>query len=331
MTKPLIKIHKLTKRYASAEALHDLDLEVQSGQVYGIIGTSGAGKSTLFRCLTALESPSSGQILIEGQDIATHSKIVLRALRKKMGMIFQHFNLFSARTALENVAYPLEIASVSKVERYKRARELLAFVGLGGKEQLYPSQLSGGQKQRVAIARALSINPKILLCDEATSALDPTTTRQILTLLRKLNRELKLTIVLITHEMQVVKEICTHVSVLDKGSVVESGSVSDLFTSPHHPTTKKLLGVLPHELIASLTSEEGEIIRLCFRGENTHKPIISKLVKNFDVEINILLGSIDTLVTETVGNLVVELLGNIGERQKALQFLKENQVYWEKI
>lgn len=327
----IIEINKLTKCYGDSYALSSIDLKVESGQVYGIIGTSGAGKSTLFRCLTALEAPTSGEILIEGVDITTHSKEALRFFRKRVGMIFQHFNLFNSRNVLENIAYPLEISLIPKEERYRRAKELLALVGLQGKESFYPSQLSGGQKQRVAIARALSMNPKILLCDEATSALDTTMTHQILELLKRLQKSLNLTIVLITHEMEVVKDICTHVSVLDEGSVVESGTVGDLFTKPKHPMTKKLLGALHHEAATLYNSLNGEIIRLCFRGSNTHKPIISQIIRNYNVEINILLGSIDRLVTESVGNLIVELSGTPVEREKVHQFLKNNQIHWERI
>jgi D-methionine transport system ATP-binding protein len=306
-------------------------MEVTRGEVYGIIGTSGAGKSTLFRCLTGLEFPTSGQILIDEVDIATHSKEAVRFFRKRVGMIFQHFNLFSSRNVFDNICYPLEIADFSKKARYTRVQELLALVGLEGKEMLYPSQLSGGQKQRVAIARALITEPKILLCDEATSALDPTMTQQILELLRKLNSYLGLTIVLITHEMAVVKEICTRLSVIDQGTVVETGSVGDLFTKPMHEMTKKLLGTLHHEPPEVYDLGKGEIIRLCFRGENTHKPIISQIIKNYDVGVNILLGSIDKLVTENVGNLVIELSGTREEREKVRLFLQNNDIHWEAI
>ena len=309
-------------------ALQNINLSIGKGQVFGIIGTSGAGKSTLIKILTSLEEPTEGEIWIAGEEITSYTKKTLRVARKKTGVIFQHFNLFSSRTVLENVTYPLEIQGVALQEREKRAHEVLSFVGLAGKESDYPSALSGGQKQRVAIARALASNPEVLFCDEATSALDPQTTSQILSLLAELNKRLGITIVMITHQMQVIKEICTHMAVLEKGEIVEQGSVADLFALPQHPTTKRFLHNVIHDVPLKFIPKDKniEVLRLCFRGEKSHEPIISQISKRFDVEINILLGAIDSLATETIGNLVIELIGPLAERQKARGYLEQKGI-----
>jgi D-methionine transport system ATP-binding protein len=238
---PIIQVRALSKRYVhgrkTIHALDTLSLNVEKGEIYGIIGLSGAGKSTLIRCLSRLIIPSSGEVLFHGQDIAHMGKRALRTFRKKVGMIFQHFNLLSARTVAGNISYPLEIAHIPKEEREKRVDELLELVGLEEKREAYPSQLSGGEKQRVGIARALANHPEVLLCDEATSALDPKTTREILHLLKTINRDLGVTIVLITHQMGVIKQICTKVAVIEKGCIVEEGVVSEVFAHPKHPIT----------------------------------------------------------------------------------------------
>ena len=289
----------LTKRFGRSDALKGINLQVSSGSIYGIIGFSGAGKSTLVRLLVGLEEPTSGSVAVKG----------------RIGMIFQHFNLFGHLTALGNVCF----ANNDK----RRGKELLELVGLSGKEGLYPAQLSGGEKQRVAIARALANDPKILFCDEATSALDPQTTGTILNLLKKLNRELGLTIVLITHEMEVIKSICSEVAVLDGGKIVEQGRVADLFAAPKHPTTKRFLGTIQHE---THFETKGELLRLLFRQETASKPVISRVVREANVDINILLGGIDVLKEETIGTLLVELTGSIEERKKAHAILKELKV-----
>lgn len=297
----------------SLRVLEHVDLEVHRGEVFGIIGMSGAGKTTVMRLLTALDRPSEGQVFVAGESMSTLEGKPLRQARKKIGMIFQHFNLLSSRTALGNVLYPCNDE--------KRACELLDLVGLKGKEHLYPAQLSGGEKQRVAIARALIHQPDVLLCDEATSALDPRTTESILELLSSLNQKLGLTIVLITHEMEVIKQICTHVAVLEHGQIVEHGEVAQLFAHPKHPTTKRFLQNVQHEIIRS---EEAVLLRLSFTGETAGQPIISRLIREHDVEVNILLGGIDVLKTETVGNLVVELSGP--DRALARAFLEKQGV-----
>ncbi len=324
----VIQIEELTKTFPGPDdgppvfALKDISLEVPKGEIFGIIGMSGAGKSTLIRCLTAIDRPTSGKVWIEGEEITLCTKKQLCCARKKIGMIFQHFNLFSSRTALENVLFPLEIAGAADKER---ARELLHLVGLEGKENVYPSQLSGGEKQRVAIARALAANPSVLLCDEAPSALDPLTTQNILELIQELNRTLGLTILMITHQMEVIKQICTQVAVLEHGEIVEKGPVEELFAHPTHPTTKRFLQNITHDIPEHLLPKEKdkELVHLSFKGESAKEPIISQMIRHCDVDVNILLGGIDRLQTATVGNLIVELSGVGEERRKA-------RAYWEK-
>lgn len=338
MKEEIIVIQGLTKLFPVHEgappvyALKEIDLSIKKGEIFGIIGMSGAGKSTLIRCLTCLEKPTEGSISIGGEELTTLSPSDLRQARKKIGMIFQHFNLFSSRTALENVMYPLELDQMPLEERKTRALELLNLVGLKGKESSYPSQLSGGEKQRVAIARALARNPAVLFCDEATSALDPRTTHSILELLEKLNATLGLTLVLITHAMEVVKQICTRVAVLEHGVIVEEGAIADLFSSPKHPTTRRFLQGLSHDTSENfVTKGDKELLRLFFRGTSARKPIISRLIREHQVEVNILSGGIDTLKTETVGSLVVELSGAIEERNKARSFLKTHGVNYDEL
>lgn len=302
----LIEVKKLRKTFNSKLALVDISFEVAQGSIYGIIGQSGAGKSTLLRCLVDLEKPSSGSVSVKG----------------KFGMIFQHFNLFSHLTALRNVEFPMSRPSREK------ALHLLDLVGLKDKRHLYPAHLSGGEKQRVAIARALADDPKILFCDEATSALDPESTQNILSLLTRLNRELNVTIVLITHEMDIIKSICTHVAVLDEGEIVEEGRVGDLFFDPKHPKTRRFLATIQHDEPSGV-STHGEMLRLHFRNESAKSPIISHLVKESNVDVNILLGGIDVLKEETIGTLIVELTGTLPEREKAHVFLKEKGIHYE--
>lgn len=330
MKHELIKIQSLSKVYGGAHpvyALKGVNLSVKKGSVYGIIGTSGAGKSTLLRCVTGLDRPTSGEILIDGEDPVE--------ARQKFGMIFQHFNLFSFRTVLENIMYPLEIVGVSKSEARKRALELIHLVKLQGKENSYPGNLSGGEKQRVAIARALARNPILLFSDEATSALDPPTKKAILSLQMDLNKTMGLTIFLITHEMEVIKQICTDVAVLEHGEIVEQGKVEDLFSAPKHPTTKKFLQSLHHDdlpdHVFNFKDPNQELLWLYFKGEGAKEPIISRLVKNFQIEVNILLGDIDALRTTIVGRLLLSLKGEAQERRKAHMFLEENGVMFEVV
>jgi D-methionine transport system ATP-binding protein len=332
-----IKVENASKVYEGARshcALKEVTLDICQGDIYGIVGMSGAGKSTLMRCLTGLERPSQGIIQVLGKDIAKLNTQELIDLRRQIGMIFQHFHLFSSRTVAENIAYAMEIHGVSKADQQTRIAELLKLVGLESKADAYPTQLSGGEKQRVGIARALANNPKILLCDEATSALDPKTTRSVLKLLQQLNRTLNLTIVVITHQIEVVKEICTHVAVLSKGELIEEGEVIKIFTKPEHTVTKHLLQQssehLP-ELLKDGRDSSSKLIRLFFDGERAKEPVISRMIKRFEIEANILFGSLDCIQNKMIGNLVIELTGNQTEMEKALAFLNEKQVRCEEL
>lgn len=333
---PLIQVEAVSKSFTrnntTVVALQEVSLCVEAGDVYGIIGLSGAGKSTLIRCLAKLVTPSSGRVVFSGTDLALMGKGALSAFRKNIGMIFQHFNLLSSRTVAGNIAYPLEIAGVNKQEIERRIDELLGLVGLTEKRESYPSQLSGGEKQRVGIARALATSPAVLLCDEATSALDPKTTQEILSLLKKINQKLGVTIFLITHEMEVIKQICNKVAVIEKGRIVEDGLVSSVFSDPQHPTTKNFLQSTAHEIPAEFFKEisaERKLLRLRFKGQASSEPIISDIVRKFHVDANILLGWIDRLQTFTVGTLVIELTGSAQGIQDALRYLTEKNVHCE--
>jgi D-methionine transport system ATP-binding protein len=332
----VIEVKKVSKSYEHAQrkvhALEDIDLVVHKGDIYGIIGLSGAGKSTLIRCLARLVKPTKGEILFHGNDIAKLEKRPLREFRKKCGMIFQHFNLLSSRTVAGNVAYPMEVAGIPKEKREARIEELLTLVGLAEKKDAYPSQLSGGEKQRVGIARALANEPEILLCDEATSALDPKTTREILNLLKLINRKLGVTIILITHEMEVIKRICNKVAVIEKGKIVEEGSVAEIFSDPSHTTTKNFLQSIPHDIpqqFIKAPSPNRKLLQLKFKGTVAGEPVISHIVRKFDVDANVLLGWIDNLQTMTVGTLIIELTGSPQGVEQALEYLKEKSVHCE--
>jgi len=305
----MITIEGLSKIYAGTgrPALKDLSLNVPKGAIYGILGRSGAGKSTLIRCLNLLERPTAGRIIVDGCDITRLDNAGLRAHRLRTGMIFQHFNLLHARTVAQNIAVPLEIAGVPKAQRQSRIEELLWLVGLSDKAHAYPSQLSGGQKQRVGIARALATGPDILLCDEATSALDPETTRSILALIADLNRELGLTIVLITHEMEVVRQVCDRVAVLHAGRVVESGSVADVFLDPQAPETRALLAETDdHPEPVGFT---GQVIRLTLRGEAVWQPVLTRIARETGTDFAILDGRIGRLKDLSFGQLTLGLTG----------------------
>lgn len=316
----MIRIEHLTKKYTSHQgsviALEDISLDIPRGAIYGIIGLSGAGKSTLVRCINRLEEPTSGKIIIDDQDLTKMSARELRQARQKIGMIFQHFHLLQSRTVAENIAFPLEIAGFKKTEIEKRVKELLPLVGLIDKADAYPSQLSGGQKQRVGIARALATNPKVLLCDEATSALDPQTTLSILNLLRDINQQFGLTIIMITHEMKVVKEICSDVAVIDSSKIVEHGPVESVFIQPQSSIAKEFIStVFPNELPSDLLRElaahpDSQIVRIQFLGSRASDPIIADLMKECEVRANILYGSIDHLRSTLFGTLTLELQGN---------------------
>jgi D-methionine transport system ATP-binding protein len=313
----VIEFRQIHKSYPvagrSVQALAPLDLTVQAGEVFGIIGHSGAGKSTLIRLINGLELPSGGSLLVDGQDITTLDADGLRTLRRRIGMIFQHFNLLSARTVAANVSFPLELADTPKAQIAARVAELLQIVGLAEHANKYPAQLSGGQKQRVGIARALATRPAILLCDEATSALDPQTTGQVLALLAKINRELGLTIVLITHEMDVIRRVCDRVAVLDAGQVVESGSVAEVFLHPQHATTKRFVSEAEHvddeALHRDFQAVGGRIVRLTFLGTDTYQPLLGHVARSTGVDYNILSGRIDRIRDTPYGQLTLALTG----------------------
>jgi D-methionine transport system ATP-binding protein len=337
MKEAVVEVKHLSKIYSGKDthhALRDVHLQIQKGDIYGIIGMSGAGKSTLMRCLTGLEKPSTGTIDILGQNVANLSPKELVNIRRQIGMVFQHFHLFSSRTVAQNIAYAMEIHGISKPDQQKRIDELLNLVGLEGKKNVYPSQLSGGEKQRVGIARALANHPSILLCDEATSALDPKTTRSILQLLQSLNRKLDLTIIVITHQIEVVKQICTRVSVLSHGELVEEGEVTQIFTLPKHSVTKHLLHHasehLP-ELILDKRDPDKKLVRLFFDGDQAKEPVISRMIKRFEVEANILFGNLDCIQNKMIGHLVLELSGHQDELGKALEYLNISNVRCEEL
>ncbi|MFD1066417.1 methionine ABC transporter ATP-binding protein [Oceanobacillus locisalsi] len=312
-------------------AVDNLNLHVEDGDIYGVVGYSGAGKSTFVRLINRLEEPSEGTVKIGDKVITSLSKSDLRIARQDIGMVFQHFNLLWSRTVAENIAFPLEISGVEKQEREKRVLELIELVGLAGREDAYPAQLSGGQKQRVGIARALANSPRVLLCDEATSALDPETTNQILRLLQDINEKLGLTIILITHEMHVIRKICNRVAVMEHGKVVEEGNVIDVFTKPQQQVTQNFVEQLTgsneeEEDVTELKEkfQEGILLRIQFLGESANQTIISQLVKQFDIHVNILQGKITQTQGGSYGTLIVQLLGP--QQDEAMQYLKEQDV-----
>jgi len=333
----VIAFEHLSKSYSAAgrtvTALHPLSLSIAPGEVFGIIGHSGAGKSTLIRLINRLETPSGGRVLIDGQDVTALDAAGLRALRRRIGMIFQHFNLLSSRTAADNIAFPLELAGISAAQRRTRVAELLELVGLEQHAHQYPAQLSGGQKQRVGIARALATEPGILLCDEATSALDPQTTAQVLALLDKINRELNLTIVLITHEMDVIRRVCDRVAVLDGGHLVEQGAVTDVFLHPQHPTTRRFVSEYEHadegDVRGDFSAVDGRIVRLTFLGSDTYTPLLGQIARDTGVDYNILSGRIDRIKTTPYGQLTIALVG--GEHARALTAFAEAGVHIEEL
>lgn len=315
-------------------ALRPTSMTIETGEVFGIVGHSGAGKSTLIRLINKLEPVSGGRILVEGEDITGYSAAELRAFRRKVGMIFQHFNLLSSKTVADNIAFPMKLAGIySKTEIRERVEELLERVSLSDHANKYPSQLSGGQKQRVGIARALACRPTVLLCDEATSALDPQTTQSVLKLLAEINKELGLTIVLITHEMDVVRRVCDRVAVMDAGRVVEMGPVSEVFLHPQHPTTRDFVleseSIDGDELQENLQKADGRILRLTFKGESTYKPLLGKVARQSGVDFSILSGRIDHIKDTPYGQLTLSLIG--GDVEVALKALEAADVHVEVV
>ena len=338
----MIELSNITKIYKTKngelKAVDNVNLSIQKGEIYGIIGYSGAGKSTMIRLLNGLEKPTTGSVVVNGEEISAISGGKLRAARQKISMIFQHFNLLWSRTVEENIAFPLEIAGVPKEERAKRVAELIDLVGLSGRGKAYPSQLSGGQKQRVGIARALANNPEVLLCDEATSALDPETTDSILELLLDINKRLGLTIVLITHEMHVIRKICHRVAVMEAGKVVETGDVLNVFQNPQAPITKKFVSQVSEttdtkesieQILANYPS--GKLVKVTFVGQTTEQPIISQLIKEYEIDVNIVHGSISHTANGPYGTLIVHIDGTGEQVQKALNVLTQHEIQTEVI
>ncbi|MCL0311581.1 methionine ABC transporter ATP-binding protein [Apilactobacillus sp. TMW 2.2459] len=338
--KNVSKKYRLSNSYLTA--VNNVNLKIKDGQIFGIIGYSGAGKSTLVRMLNGIEAPTSGEILINGKNILKQSNRDLREERKKIGMIFQHFNLLWSRTIVQNVELPLEIAGVKKEDRHQKALNLVKLVGLEGRENDYPSELSGGQKQRVGIARALANDPEILISDEATSALDPQTTDEILDLLLDINQKLNLTIVLITHEMHAIRKVAEQVAVMEKGQVVEQNSVVNIFNSPQAAITKRFVNEDSsfnsddlNSTVESLINNypNGVIVKLTFNGDKAQKPIISHLLRKFSsIEISILEGSIHQIQGGSIGSLIVHLQSDkISEQQAAIDYLKSLKIETEVI
>lgn len=345
----MIKLQNITQTYTTPEgktfdALKNVSLEIRPGEIFGIIGRSGAGKSTLVRCINLLNRPTSGNVVVDGKVFTDLSEAELREARRSIGMIFQHFNLLSSRTVYRNIALPLELAGVPEGKIREKITPLIELVGLSEHANKYPSQLSGGQKQRVGIARALANDPKVLLSDEATSALDPETTVAILDLLQRINRELGVTIVMITHEMNVVKQICERVVVMNQGEIVESGDVIDIFSRPQSETTRALIGNvmardLPESVIrvfrnARENAEEGKsvhLLRLAFVGSEVTKPVISECSQRFHVNLSILRGTVDDLHGRTLGTLTVLVETPIADYIRVIEFIRSRGVIVEEL
>lgn len=338
----MIEIKNVNKVFYQGEkaihALSDINLSIEQGDIFGVIGSSGAGKSTLIRCVNLLERPTSGEIIIDGTDLTKLSEQQLTLTRRKIGMIFQHFNLLSSRTVFNNIALPLELAGTSKSAIKNKVEGLLELVGLSDKRDVYPANLSGGQKQRVAIARALASDPKVLLCDEATSALDPATTLSILALLKKINKELNLTILLITHEMAVVKDICQQVAIIGAGKLVENGKVGDMFA---HPKTQLARDFIRSTLDLSIPADyksrlhttriknSHPLIRLEFTGASVNSPVISHVAREFNIDISILSSNMDYVGGVKFGLMLAEFFGSETSAEQAIQYLQDQKIELE--
>ncbi|MCG8158445.1 methionine ABC transporter ATP-binding protein MetN [Brenneria goodwinii] len=333
----MIELSNITKVFQQngreITALANVNLHVPKGQIYGVIGSSGAGKSTLIRCVNLLERPTQGTVLVDGQDLTKLSENQLTQARRQIGMIFQHFNLLSSRTVFGNIALPLELDSTPKSEITRRVNELLDLVGLSDKHDAYPANLSGGQKQRVAIARSLASNPKVLLCDEATSALDPATTRSILTLLKDINRRLGLTILLITHEMDVVKRICDQVAVISDGCLIEQDTVGQLFSHPKTPLAQKFIHStlhldIPEDYVERMTPTQREgsvpLLRMEFTGQSVDAPLLSEVARRFNVNNNIISAQMDYAGGVKFGIMLAEMHGQEADTLAAIKFLQDH-------
>jgi D-methionine transport system ATP-binding protein len=330
--KPIIELVQLGKVFQGKEqtvtALSDINLSIYEGEIFGIIGLSGAGKSTLVRCINFLERPTTGTVLFDGMDLAAISEKELLTARQSMGMIFQQFNLLQQRTALQNICFPLEIAGASKKDAKERAKELLEVVGLSEKAKAYPSQLSGGQKQRIAIARALATNPKVLLCDEATSALDPTTTRSILSLLKEINQKLGITVIVITHEMSVIEEICHRVAIIDQSMIAEIGEVEDVFVRPKSKIAKQL--VFSGE--THINTFVGKFkCRIIFDGRTSFEPVIANMVLECKAPVNILFADTKDIDGKAFGQMIIQLPDEEASRKRIFYYLDSNQIPYEEV
>ncbi|MDY2698931.1 MAG: methionine ABC transporter ATP-binding protein [Suilimivivens sp.] len=329
---PIIRVENISRTFQAnngqVEAVKNISFSIEKGDIFGIIGLSGAGKSTLVRCLNLLEKPNEGNIYVDGKNLMELSPKELRKERQDIGMIFQHFNLLMQRTVLDNICFPLEIAGVSRREARKRAAELLETVGLSEKAKAYPAQLSGGQKQRVAIARVLANNPKILLCDEATSALDPQTTKSILKLLKEINQKYGITIVVITHEMAVIQEICSKVAVLDHGSMVEEGTVEELFRAPKTEEAKKLI----LNEVVHITEMKGErMIRVTFGGKSAFEPLIGNVILEYKTPLNILYANTKTINGNAEGEMILQLPESKEIADRMIAYFKEKGLGVEEV
>ncbi|AUC08062.1 methionine ABC transporter ATP-binding protein [Acinetobacter lwoffii] len=332
----MIEFKDISKQYElkgqTLHALNQINLQIPTGSIFGIIGYSGAGKSTLIRLINLLERPSSGRIIINGTDFTALDAKALRQERASIGMIFQHFNLMQTKTVAANIEMPMKLLGWSKAEREKRLEELLDFIDLKHKRHAFPDELSGGQKQRVGIARALANHPKILLCDEATSALDPQTTKSVLQLLKKINEEQGITIVMVTHEMDVIETVCDYVAVMEKGDVIETGSTLQIFSQPQHPTTKNFIQTvlqqhLPVNILNNLENQNhNSIYCLKFLGSSAQETVIQAVIKQFDISLNILFANMTEINGTVIGQMFIQLLGDAQEIQAAIKFLEQHGV-----
>ncbi len=330
----IIELKEMSKSFkvknGVVHALDKIDLKINRGEIFGIIGMSGAGKSTLVRCINLLERPTEGQVLFDGQDLTVLKPAQLRQARRSMGMIFQQFNLLMQKTALENVCFPLEISGVKKEEARKRAEELLEIVGLEERKDSYPAQLSGGQKQRVAIARALTTNPKVLLCDEATSALDPNTTRSILKLLKDINKRLGITVVVITHEMSVIEEICQRVAIIDSSKIAEIGTVEKIFTAPKSSIGKQLV-YSESKPKTQFDDTNKQYCRIVFEGETSFKPILANMILECQGVVNIMYANTRNIDGQAYGQLIVQLPPDERTAKKMIAYLETQNVKFEQL
>lgn len=330
-TTPIIQIENLNKTFGIGEdavvALDSINLSIRKGEIFGIIGLSGAGKSTLVRCINLLEKPTAGSVVFDGNDITHFCDRELRHVRQSIGMIFQGFNLLMQRTALENICFPLELAKVPRREAKARARELLQMVGLSDKEKAYPAQLSGGQKQRVAIARALATGPKVLLCDEATSALDPTTTQSILALLKELNQKLGVTVVIITHEMKVIEQICNRVAIIDNSHIEEMGTVDEVFRHPKTMSAKRL--IFPRGEYVEKTTENGKFLRVVFEGSSADRPIIANMILKCGAPVSIVFANTQNIDGKIFGHMILQLPENPEIVRQMLACLDVDNITYE--